>query len=312
MKTPSIEAEITRSARLPLNAVRVFEAVAAHCSFSAAAEALHVTTAAVSMQIKSLEDYLQVQLFRRSARDVQLTAEGQALLPFVKRGLEELEQGFRTVKTSRASGAVVVSTLSSFLQKWLLPRIPAFREAHPDIDLQIRSSISLVDFARDDVHVAIRMGRGDWPRVHVEKILDEWLVPVCTPALFKRYGALRGFGDTGDYPLIHGASEAWAVWRDGSNDSDSYDVWPTSGMSFDDSVTLLHAAEQGQGLVLSRWSLASSLIESGQLVMPSPRAMRFSRSYYFVCPESYLTLAKVAKLRDWLLAAAKLSPLPPL
>ena len=157
-----------RSARLPLNAVRVFEAVAARHSFRAAAEALHVTTAAVSMQIKSLEDYLQVELFRRGARAVRLTAEGQSLLPYVRRGLDELEQGFRTVKSGRG-GALVISLLASFLQKWLLGRLPAFQHAHPEVDLQIRTSMELVDFARDDVHVAIRYGRGSWPRVHAER-----------------------------------------------------------------------------------------------------------------------------------------------
>ena len=185
-----------RSARLPLNAVRVFEAVAARGSFRAAAEALHVTTAAVSMQIKSLEDYLQVELFRRGARAVHLTAEGQSLLPYVRRGLDELEQGFRTVKSGRG-GALVISLLASFLQKWLLERLPAFQHAHPEVDLQIRTSMELVDFARDDVHVAIRYGRGGWPRVHAEQIMDEWLVAVCTPALLKRYGRLPGVGGTG-------------------------------------------------------------------------------------------------------------------
>src|SRR5262245_56845 len=127
-----------RSARLPLNAVRVFEAVAAQRSFSAAAEALHVTTAAVSMQIKSLEGYLQVRLFRRNRRDVQLTVQGESLLPYVRRGLDELELGFRAVKSARSS-ALVISVLGSFLHRWFLPRIPGFRETHPKIDLQVRA-----------------------------------------------------------------------------------------------------------------------------------------------------------------------------
>src|SRR5919108_2312393 len=119
-----------RSARLPLNAVRVFEAVAAQQSFSAAADALHVTTAAVSMQIKSLEQYLQVRLFRRNRRDVQLTAEGEALLPYVRRGLDELELGFKAIKSARGS-VLVISLLGSFLQKWLMVRLPDFRSAQP-------------------------------------------------------------------------------------------------------------------------------------------------------------------------------------
>jgi LysR family glycine cleavage system transcriptional activator len=294
-----------------LNAVRVFEAVAARGSFSAAADALHVTTAAVSMQIKSLEDYLQVRLLQRNARNVQLTAEGQSLLPFVRRGLDELELGFRTVKLGRSSGALVVSLLASYLQRWLLPRIGAFRAAHPKIDLQFRTSTAIVDFAREDVHVAIRFGRGTWPGVHAEKLLDEWLVPVCAPALRERYGPLRDTGGTGDYPLLHSSTEPWSFWLNESFAAGvGEDFWPDVGTAFDDSATVLHAAEHGQGLALTRWSLAAQAIASGRLVMPYERALPFAFGYYFVCPEAYLTLGKVAQFREWLMAEAAHSPKP--
>jgi LysR family glycine cleavage system transcriptional activator len=296
-----------RSARLPLNAVRVFEAVAAHRSFSAAADALHVTTAAVSMQIKSLEQYLQVRLFRRNRRDVQLTEEGESLLPYVRRGLDELELGFRAVKSARGH-ALVISLLGSFLQRWFLPRLPAFRDTHPSIDLQIRASIEPVDFARDDAHVAIRFGRGAWPGVHAERLMDEWLVPVCTPKLFRRYGPLGGPGDTGNYPLLHSSSEPWNIWLTGNDEGK--DLWPATGMAFDDSVAVVHAAEQGQGLALVRWSLAADEIANGRVVLAHPHALRFARSYYFVCPEPYLTLPKVAAFREWLLGVAESSPKP--
>jgi LysR family transcriptional regulator, glycine cleavage system transcriptional activator len=305
-RKPTQEPELNHSARLPLNAVRVFEAVAVRGSFSEAAESLHVTTAAVSMQIKSLEGYLQTPLFRRNARDVQLTAEGQTLLPFVRRGLEELEQGFRTVKSNRAGGPLVVSLLPSYLQRWLLPRITAFNEAHPRIDLQFRASSNLADFAHDGVHAAIRLGRGGWPRLYAEELLDEWLVPVCAPTLFKRYGALRGPGDTGKYPLIHSSSEPWSMWTDEADGETRpgtpNDIWPETGITFDDSVTVMEAAVQGQGLALARWSLTASAIESGELVLAHPRAVPFARSYYFVCPESYRTLTKLVAFRDWLSA----------
>ncbi len=302
------EKPAVRSARLPLNAVRVFEAVAIHRSFSTAAEALHVTTAAVSMQIKSLEDYLQVQLFRRGRRDVQLTAEGEALLPYVRSGLDELELGFRALKSARSS-TLVVSLLASFLQSWLLERLPSFREAHPKIDLQLRASISLVDFARDDVHAAIRFGHGNWQGLHNEKILDEWLVAVCTPKLLKRHGKLKGPGDVGDYPLIHSSSESWQIWISGKDERK--EVWPVAGTAFDDSVAVLRAAEQGQGLALSRWSLAASAVAAGTLVLAHPQALHFSRSYYFVCPESYREMRKVADFRAWVVAEAAKAPRPP-
>ncbi|HEU4617763.1 MAG TPA: transcriptional regulator GcvA [Gammaproteobacteria bacterium] len=305
---PQRERPSARSARLPLNAVRVFEAVAAHRSFSAAADALHVTTAAVSMQIKSLEQYLQVRLFRRNRRDVQLTEEGECLLPYVRRGLDELELGFRAVKSSRR-GALVISVLNSFLQRWFLPRLPSFRDLHPKVDLQIRASPVPVDFARDDAHVAIRFGAGGWPGVHAERLMDEWLVAVCTPKLLKRYGRLRGPGDTGDYPLLHSLSEPWDIWLTGNDEGK--ELWPVTGMAFDDSVAVLHAAEQGQGLALVRWSLAADEIAKGHVVLAHAHALRFARSYHFVCPESYLTLPKVAVFREWLFRVAEASPKPP-
>jgi LysR family glycine cleavage system transcriptional activator len=298
-----------RSARLPLNAVRVFEAVAAQRSFSEAAEALHVTTAAVSMQIKSLEQYLQVKLFHRNRRDVQLTAQGESLLPYVRRGLDELELGFRAIKSAR-SGALVISVLGSFLQAWLLPRLTTLNQgANTNIDLQIRASAALVDFARDDVQVAIRFGRGGWPRVHAERLMDEWLVAVCTPELLKRHGRLSGPGDTGGYPLVHSSSEPWDIWLAGTDEEK--EVWPaTTGTAFDNSVAVVHAARQGLGLALARWSLAADEIAKGHVVLAHPQALRFTRSYYFVCPESYLALPKVAAFREWLLAAAEASPKP--
>ena len=298
-----------RSARLPLNAVRVFEAVAAQRSFSAAAESLHVTTAAVSMQIKSLEQYLQVRLFRRNRRDVELTPDGETLLPYVRRGLDELELGFRAIKSAR-SDALAISVLGSFLQAWLLPRLNAFCEARPEIDLQIRASASLVDFAREDMQVAIRFGRGDWPRVHAERLLDEWLVAVCTPELLERHGRLPGPGDTGDYPLVHSSSEPWDIWIAGKDEDK--EVWPVkTGTAFDNSVAVVHAARQGLGLALARWSLAADEVAKGHLVLAHPHALRFTRSYYFVCPEPYLTLPKVTVFREWLLAVAAASPKPP-
>jgi LysR family transcriptional regulator, glycine cleavage system transcriptional activator len=239
---------------------------------------------------------------------VQLTAEGEALLPYVSRGLDELELGFRALKSARGS-TLVISLLASFLQSWLLERLPSFREAHPKIDLQLRASIALVDFARDDVHAAIRFGRGDWEGVHAEKIMEEWLVAVCTPKLLKRHGKLKATGDVGDYPLVHSSSEPWQIWISGKDER--REVWPVAGTAFDDSVAVLRAAEQGHGLALSRWSLAASAVAAGTLVLAHPKALHFSRSYYFVCPESYLGMRKIADFRNWVVAAAAQAPRPP-
>jgi LysR family glycine cleavage system transcriptional activator len=153
--------------------------------------------------------------------------------------------------------------------------------------------------------VAIRLGRGTWPHLHVEKLLEDWLVPVCAPALFAHHGTLRGRGDTGDYPLVHSSSEPWTLWTASSSTGDEpADLWPRSGTAFDDSASVVEAAEQGQGLALVRMSIAVDAIAAGRVVRAHPDSVRFGRSYYFVCPEAYLRLPKVAKFREWIFDAA--------
>ena len=174
--------------RLPLNALRVFEAVATHLSFAIAADALHVTPAAVSMQIRTLEEYLAVPLFRRTARAIALSAEGALLLPGVRRGLAELQQAMQQLRQDRRSGVLNVSTVASFLQKWLLPRLPRFYDRCPQIELSIHTSPAPVDFARGDFHAALRMSAAPTPGLYNEKLLEEWFLPVCTAELRARHG----------------------------------------------------------------------------------------------------------------------------
>jgi LysR family glycine cleavage system transcriptional activator len=263
------------------------------------------------MQVKALENYLQVRLFVRNPKSVDLTAEGERLVPFVERGLGELEQGFRAVKAERSGGVLVVSLLTSFLHRWLLPRLPKFLAAHPEIDLRLQCTQDLTDFARSEVHVAIRMGSGGWPRVHAERMFDEYLVPLCSPALLARHGLLPGTGTTGSYPLLHSTSEPWEMWTEGVRYERWTERWPDRGAAFDDSVAILMAAVHGQGLVLSRWSLAQDFLASGQLVSACDCAIPYGYGCYFVCPPSYLSIPKVQVLRDWLFAEAAQAPRPP-
>jgi LysR family glycine cleavage system transcriptional activator len=300
-------------AKLPLAALRVFACVADRRSFSGAAQALNLSTAAVSMQVKALEDYLQVKLLRRSSHSVELTAEGERLVPFVQRGLDELEQGFSTVRASRSGGVLVLSLLSSFLHSWLTSRLPDLFARHPQIDLRLQCSPQLTDFARSDVHVAVRMGRGRWPRLHIDKLFDEYLVPLCSPELLARHGALAGPGPLGDYPLLHSSSEPWEMWTEGNMWTLSSTVeerWPERGAAFDDSLAVLGAAAHGQGLVLSRWSLAQPFLATGQLVRASGMAIRYGFDCYFVCPPAYLEMDKVQAFRSWLLQHAATLPVP--
>ncbi len=271
---------------------------------------LNLTTAAVSMQVKALEDYLQVRLFLRSPQHVELTAEGARLAPFVERGLGELEHGFRVVKAERAGGVLVVSMLTSFLHRWLAPRLPEFLTAHADIDLRLQCTVALTDFARSEVHVAIRMGVGEWPGLHIEKLYDEWVVPVCAPALLAKHGMLEP-GTTRDYPLLHSTSEPWDMWTKGFDYSSWDEVWPERGAAFDDSVAILSAAMSGHGLVLARWNLVCEYVANGQLVQAADVAIPYGYDCYFVCPPAYLEIRKVRVFRDWLMKLAAKCPPPP-
>ena len=292
--------------RLPLNGLRVFESVAAYLSFTEAAEALHVTPAAVSLQIRALEEYLRVPLFRRKGRSITLTAEGELLLPGVRRGLGTLQQSMQQLRQDRSSGALSISTLASFLQKWLLPRLPQFHDRHPEIELSIHTSRTPVDFANSGFHAAVRMSTAPSPGLHNEKLMDEWFLPVCTRELLAKHGPLRDASDLKRFPLLHSSDEEWSLWADPRSTPD----WQERGTAFDDSLTVLAGAEQGIGLALTRWSLAAQDLASGRIVRASERTVPCPRAYYFVCPELYVTMPKVQQLLGWLREMAAAFPRP--
>jgi LysR family transcriptional regulator, glycine cleavage system transcriptional activator len=292
--------------RLPLGALRVFEAVAAHLSFSAAADALNVTPAAVSQQIKMLEGYIQVPLFRRNGRRVEITEEGLELLPSVRAGLEQLESALQQIKQHRRAGPLQISTVSSFLQIWLLPRIRSFRRKYPDVELRFHTSRELVDFSRTTNHVAIRLGRGNYPNLHSEKFLDDWLVPVASPDLIKQYGMIERGADPKKYPLLESGDEPWSVWSQANEEA----AWLSRAPSIDDSAGLLAAAEEGLGYVLARWTLVTRALHKGTLRLAGRGALPYGLAYYFVCPKSFLALPKVAQFREWIFAAARDFPGP--
>lgn len=291
--------------RMPLGALRVFEAVATTLNFAAAADALHVSPAAVSQQIKSLEDYIQVPLFRRLGRRIELTDEALELLPAVRDGLERLEAAMYQLKQHRRSGPLQITLLSSFLQMWLLPRVRAFRRKHADVDLRFHTSSELVDFSRTPMHAAIRFGHGQYPNLYCEKLLDDWLVPVASPELIKQYGRVERGADLRSYPLLESDDASWSVWRKADQAA-----WHSRAPTIDDSVGLLAAAEEGLGFALVRWTLATRALQKGTLERAAADALPFGSAYYFVCPRPFLNLPKVAQFHQWIVAAARDFPTP--
>jgi LysR family glycine cleavage system transcriptional activator len=283
--------------KLPLNALRAFEAVAAHLSFTDAAKALNVTTAAVSSHIKSLEEFLETPVFIRHSRSVRLTAQGARLLPGVQRGMEELNRAVDQLRQNRSSGLLNISLLGSFLQKWLLPRLGDFYQKHPEIDLRFNASRELVDFMHTDFHAAVRYGSGDWPQLRAEKVLDDWVFPVASPALLAKLGPINTMGDLHKYPLLHSATEPWVDWlRRVGGDTMKVERGPV----LDDSASVLTAAEQGHGLALARWSLVAGDLATGRLVRPLAQSVRQHYAYYFVAPPNNFDLPKVRRFHDWL------------
>jgi LysR family glycine cleavage system transcriptional activator len=298
---------VTAYERLPLNALRVFEAVATHLNFGEAAEALHVTAAAVSQQIKTLEDYLQTPLFRRDGRKVQLTSEGVQLLPGIRHGLDELEATLQRLRQERQTGTINVSMLASFLQRWLMPRLGGFRTQHPEIELRLHTSPAAVDFARSDFHAAVRFGLGRYGELRTEKIMDDWLVPVAAPSVIEKHGPLPGTGDLAKYPLLHGDELDWANWSTG----DTRSMSALRGAFIDDTVSLLTACIEGMGFGLLRWTIAASEVQAGRIALASEHIVPHRFAYYFVCPEDYATFPKVAALRAWLMQQGREFSRPP-
>ena len=294
---------------MPLASLRVFVAVAEQLSFSRAAQSLGVSTAAVSQQIRTLEGYLRVPLFLRHGNSILLTGEGAGLLPRVRDALGQLERTIDEARHERRVGALTVTMLASFLQQWLLPRLPSFEQKFPELDLRLHTSVQLVDFLNSDVQAAIRFGMGSWPRLHAEKILEDWLVPVCVKRLFESGGWVESESDLRRYELLHSNVEPWRAWVEGQ--SLITDEWAVCGTTFADAVAVIRAAQAGRGLALVRWSLVSGEIGEGRLVIASSRIVPMTHGYYFVCPPSYLATEKVATFRDWLLKEAQAAPRPP-
>lgn len=287
----------------PLNAVRAFEAAARHLSFTRAAEELHVTQAAVSHQIKSLEESLGLRLFDRRHRALALTAAGQRYLPGVRAAFERLATATEQLVGAEARGAVTVSMLSAFATKWLLPRLSRFRAAQPEIDVRITTSTQLVEFGRDDVDMAIRYGHGRWPGVEAVRLVSEDLFPVCAPALLDGKSPLRQPTDLAHQTLLHVGAfpEDWRVWLTAAEVSG---VDPTRGPQFDMTLLALDAAANGLGVALGRTALVAEDLASGRLVKPFELIVPIETAYYVVTPARRALAPKVAAFRDWLLQEA--------
>lgn len=282
---------------IPLNALRTFEAVASHLSFARGAAALSVSPAAVSSQIRALEDRLNQPLFLRHGRQISLTEAGRKLLPGVQRGMAELRQAVQAISQDAASGVLNVSMMPTFLQKWLMPRLAGFYSAEPQIDLRISADVAPANFEQSDLHADIRFGPGSWHGLKTLKLMDDWIVPVCSPRMLRDIGPIESIEQLQQHDLLFVESEVWDAWFRLLGESGRDSRWPL----LNDSLSILMAAEQGEGIALSRWTLVARDISAGRLVRPIDTVVKTDWSHYFVAPPHYFDLPKVAVYRDWLL-----------
>lgn len=286
----------------PFAALRAFEAAARHLSFTRAAAELHVTQTAISHQIRGLEELLGVRLFRRLPRGLALTDEAQRYLPAVRDAFDRIQTATSELMSARAAGPLTASVLPSFAAKWLVPRLGRFRMAHPEIDLRISASLHLVDFAREDVDLGIRMGRGHYPGLRVDRLFGEALIPVCSPALLEHGPPLRQPADLRHHLLLHDDDyTGWQLWLELA-EVEGADAG--RGPIFTDSGMVVQAAAEGQGVALARVALAAWDIAAGRLVRPFEVTLPHDLAYYLVCPEAAAERPRIAAVRAWLLAEA--------
>jgi len=282
----------------PLNALRSFEAAARHLSFTKAANELNVTQAAVSHQIKTLEEALGVKLFRRLNRALLLTEPGQSYLPAVRDALDMLASATERLTRQDETGILTVSALPSLASIWLVPRINRFLEINPDIQVRIDASEHVVDFESGDVDVALRYGRGEYPGLHTERLMTEDIFPVCAPTLPTPARPLDRPEDLKHHTLLHDDLRLdWRMWLMAAGVEG---VDPTRGLTFNASDIVIRAAIEGQGVALGRSALAADALADGQLIKPFDVILPADFAYYFVCAERDIERPKVRKFRDWL------------
>ncbi|MBR0683357.1 transcriptional regulator GcvA [Roseomonas eburnea] len=286
----------------PLNALKAFEAAARHESFTRAAEELCVTQGAVSHQVKALEAGLGLRLFDRGTQGLVITEAGRAYLEVVRDAFDRIASGTERLLERQGAGTLTVSTSPNFASKWLVHRLGRFAEAHPEIELRVSASLQHIDFAREDVDLAIRHGDGSWPTLHATRLCEEALFPVCSPALLRGRRPLRAPAGLHHHTLLHTNDRRdWSRWVE---EASAKGVDAGRGPVFNQASMTIDAAVDGQGVALARTALAAWDLLSGRLVQPFGPRLAVPYGYWIVGPRATSGLPKVIAFRDWLLREA--------
>jgi LysR family glycine cleavage system transcriptional activator len=293
-----------------LQALKAFDAAARHLSFTRAAEELNVTPAAVSHQIKELEEQIGVSLFQRTSRHMQLTRQGHILKPAIVDALAGLTRALQRIREADNPTQIRLTASPSIAAKWLVPRLDRFLDTMPDADVRIDVSSSVLDFERDDVDVAIRFGDGNYPGLAVDRLFHDVIFPVCSPALLKGRKPLREPRDLLAHTLIHLDYEAqgavWPNWRMWMLAAGIRDFNDTRGLHFGQTSLAVQAAIDGHGVALGDSSLVADDIAEGRLVKPFELTLRSPPqfAYHLITRRDTAERPMVKAFRNWIMAEA--------
>lgn len=289
----------------PLNSLRAFEAVGRYLSFSKAADELNVTPGAISQQVRGLEDFLEIKLFKRRNRSIVLTDSGQVFLPLLSDGFAGISAAVESVRRSQGDEPLTISAAPSFTAKWLIPRLCKFQALHPEIDVRIDASSRLVDFAREDIDVGIRFGTGEVEGLDSIYLFSYDLIPVCSPDLMHEGKAVHDLSDIRHHTLLHSQDTDfdpsfpdWAMWlaTAGVDDVDA-----SRGMFFSQGEMVIEAAIEGQGIALGASVMVAGAIESGRLVQPFETRLPVRLSFHLITTRQKWGNPKISAFRQWIL-----------
>ncbi|MCS3434164.1 transcriptional regulator GcvA [Klebsiella sp. BIGb0407] len=291
---------------LPLQALRTFVEVGQHGSIKAAARALHVTSGAVSQQIRLLEDRLEMALFTRERQGFRLTEAGASVYPSLLEAFGQIDKAVETLEAIKGLQTLTVSTVATFAASWLVPRLGRFKELHPQIEVRVEATSALVDLRRDRVDVALRHGLGNYPGLETIHLMAPVLIPVASPGLVSGNHALQTPEDCLNYSLLHDCDRAdWPLWFAAHNVAE--DQRAERGSSFEDDYLLIRAAAAGQGIALVPEEYALEEIAAGRLVqvLDKPWPARFA--YYLVTTPEAIQRPEVQAFTDWIKEEAQVS-----
>lgn len=302
---------MSETSRLPLNALRTFEAAARHQSFLKAADELAVTPGAVSRQIKALETELGLRLFERFNRAVRLTPAGERLAEGVQRGLATMQAAVGEAQGARA-GPLTVSVMHSLAARWLAPRLHDFQQRYPDIQVMIAASDLPADLVRDRIDIAIRYGAGPYPGLAATRLIATRMFPVCSPRLLETQ-ALKAPRDLSHALLLSdvNVTPTETTWRHWLAAADALDVDTSQGLQFSNTYLAIEAALAGRGVALAQEAMVVEELKDGRLVRPFDIIVEGSLSHWILTLPEKADLPAIRRFRGWLIDQARRDGLHP-